>query len=62
MSDPRIIAEPDPPKVWIETIQRGLRNYNTAATRIVEFYPVVFLVQDTGNNILGGVLGNIVAV
>jgi GNAT superfamily N-acetyltransferase len=60
MSAPGIIAEPDPPKAWIETIQRALRNYNTAATGIVEFYPVVFLVKDAGNNVSGGVLGNIV--
>ena len=60
MSDPIIIAEPDPPKAWIETIQRALRSYNTAATGIVEFYPVVFLLKDAGHNVCGGVLGNIV--
>ncbi len=60
MSTPSIIAEPDPPKAWVETIQRALRSYNTAATGIVEFYPVVYLVKDAGNNVLGGVLGNIV--
>jgi GNAT superfamily N-acetyltransferase len=59
-SVPSIIAEPDPPKAWVETIQRALRSYNTAATGIVEFYPVVFLVKDAGNNVLGGVPGNIV--
>jgi GNAT superfamily N-acetyltransferase len=60
MSDPIIIAEPDPPKAWIETIQRALRSFNTAATGIVEFYPVVFLLKDAGHNVCGGVLGNIV--
>jgi len=60
MSAPSIIAESHPPKAWIETIHRSLRNYNTAATGIVEFYPVVFLVKDSGNNVLGGALGNIV--
>ena len=60
MSAPSIIAELDAPKAWIETIQRGLRNYNTAATGITEFYPVIFLVKDAGNNVCGGVLGNIV--
>ena len=53
MSAPSIIAVPDPPKAWVETIQRALRSYNTAATGIVEFYPVVFLVKDSGNNVLG---------
>lgn len=60
MSAPGIIAEPNPPKAWIETIQRGLHNYNTAATGIVEFYPVAFLVKDAGHNVCGGVLENIV--
>jgi len=60
MSPPSIIADPDPPKAWIERVHRALRSYNTAATGIVEFYPVVFLVKDAGNDVLGGVLGNIV--
>src|ERR1700687_4115328 len=60
MNAPSIIGESDPPKAWIETVYRSLRNYNTAATGIVEFYPVVFLVKDTGHNVLGGVLGNVV--
>ena len=60
MSAPSIIGESDPPKAWIETIQRSLRNYNTAATGIVEFYPVVFLIKDASNSVSGGVLGNIV--
>ena len=60
MSAPSIIGESDPPKAWIETIQRSLRNYNTAATGIVEFYPVVFLIKDASNSVSGGVLGNVV--
>jgi len=60
MSAPSIVAEQNPPKAWIEAIVRRLRNYNTAATGIVEFYPVVFLVKDAGNNVSGGLLGNIV--
>ncbi|MGB9379434.1 GNAT family N-acetyltransferase [Candidatus Binatus sp.] len=59
MSAPSIIGESDPPKAWIETIQRSLRNYNTAATGIVEYYPVVFLIKDASNSVSGGVLGNI---
>ena len=60
MIAPSIVAEQTPPKAWIEAIVRRLRNYNTAATGIVEFYPVVFLVKDAGNNVSGGLLGNIV--
>ena len=60
MSTPSIIGESDPPKAWIETIQRSLRNYNTAATGIFEFYPVVFLIKDASNSVSGGVLGNVV--
>jgi GNAT superfamily N-acetyltransferase len=60
MSTPSIIGESDPPKAWIETIQRSLRNYNTAATGIVEYYPVVFLVKDASNGLSGGLLGNVV--
>ena len=60
MSAPIIVGEQNPPKAWIQAIVRRLRNYNTAATGIVEYYPVVFLVKDSGNNVLGGALGNIV--
>jgi GNAT superfamily N-acetyltransferase len=59
MNPPSIIGEPVPPKAWIETVHRSLRNFNTAATGLVEFYPVVFLIKDAGHNVLGGVLGNI---
>ena len=59
MGDPRIIAEAHPPKAWIETIVRGLRNHNIVATGTVESYPVVFLVKDADNNVCGGVVGNI---
>ena len=59
MSGVRIIVEPEPPKAWIETVERGLRNYNTAATGIVEFYPVGFLIKDASNAISGGLFGNI---
>jgi GNAT superfamily N-acetyltransferase len=60
MSALSIVAEHNPSKAWIEAIVRRLRNYNTAATGIVEFYPVVFLIKDAGNNVSGGLLGNIV--
>jgi GNAT superfamily N-acetyltransferase len=59
MNPPSIIGVPDPPKAWIETIERGVRDHNIVATGMVEFYPVVFLVKDAGNNVLGGALGNI---
>ena len=59
MGSPGIIVEPNPPKAWTETIERGLRNHNLVATGMIEFYPVVFLVKDAGNNVLGGAIGNI---
>ena len=59
MTDPSIIVEPHPPKAWIERIHRGLTNHNIVATGMVEFYPVVFLAKDAGNNVLGGAIGNI---
>ena len=59
MSEPDIVIVPDPPKAWIEVVERGLRNHNIAATGIVEFYPVTFVVKDAGGAVVGGVLGNI---
>ena len=60
MSELSIVVEPNAPKAWSEVVQRGLRNHNTAATGIVEFYPVAFLVKDPSGAVIGGVLGNIV--
>jgi GNAT superfamily N-acetyltransferase len=59
MSEVSIIVEAEPPKAWVEVVQRGLRNYNIAATGIVEFYPVGFVVNDDGGAVVGGLLGNI---
>src|SRR5271156_5185787 len=59
MSELSIIVEPEPPKAWIEVVERGLRNYNIAATGIVELYPVGFVVKDDGGAVVGGLLGNI---
>jgi GNAT superfamily N-acetyltransferase len=60
MSELKIIVEPAPPKDWIEVVERGLRNHNTAATGIVEYYPVGFLIKDASGAISGGLFGNIV--
>ena len=60
MSNLEIIVEDDPSKAWIETVQRGLRNHNIAATGIVEFYPVGFLIKDVYGSITGGLFANIV--
>ena len=35
MSELSIVVEPDPPKAWVEVVERGLRNHNIAATGIV---------------------------
>ena len=54
MSELSIIVEPEPPKAWVEVVERGLRNHNIAATGIVEFYPVAFVVKDGGGAVVGG--------
>jgi len=59
MSEISIVVEPEPPKAWVEVVERGLRNYNIAATGIVELYPVGFVVKDDGGAVVGGLLGNI---
>src|SRR5271170_5783346 len=58
MSEISIVVEPEPPKAWVEVGERGLRNFNIAATGIVELYPVGFVVKDDGG-VVGGLLGNI---
>ncbi len=60
MSEVKIIVEAEPPRAWIEVVERGLRSHNTAATGIVEFYPVGFVIKDASGAIVGGLLGNIV--
>lgn len=60
MNELNIIVEPEPPKAWIEVVERGLRSHNTAATGIVEFYPVGFLIKDASGAVSGGLFGNIV--
>jgi GNAT superfamily N-acetyltransferase len=60
MSEPHIIVEPEAPRAWSEVVERGLRNHNTAATGIVEFYPVAFVIKDAHGAIAGGLLGNVV--
>ena len=59
MSELSIIVESEPPKAWVEVVERGLRNHNIAATGIVEFYPVTFVVKDDAGAVVGGLLGNI---
>jgi GNAT superfamily N-acetyltransferase len=59
MSEPSIVTQPEPPKAWIETVARGLRNYNIATCGITEFYPVVFLVKGAGEEVRGGLIGNV---
>ena len=60
MSELSIIVEPHAPKAWTEVVERGLRNHNTAATGIVEFYPVGFVIKNASGAILGGLFGNVV--
>src|ERR1700689_3303569 len=60
MREPRIIVEPEAPRAWSEVVARGLISHNTAATGIVEFYSVIFLVKAANGAIAGGLLGNVV--
>ncbi len=59
MNPPKVIVNADPPKAWFEIVSRGLDRHNTAATRIVEFYPVAFVIRDDGNHVRGGLLGSL---
>lgn len=59
MNPPKVIANADPPKAWFEVVGRGLDRHNTAATRIVEYYQVAFVIREDGNHIRGGLLGGI---
>jgi GNAT superfamily N-acetyltransferase len=60
MSEVRTIIEPEAPRAWSEVVERGLRSHNTAATGIVEFYPVIFVIKDVHGAIASGLLGNVV--
>ena len=53
-----LVVEPDPPKAWIETVQRGLNFHNIAATGLVSFYPVG-VVAKRGEAVAGGLFGNV---
>ena len=49
MNPPKVIVNAEPPKEWFEIVGRGLERHNTAATSIVEYYPVCFVVREAGN-------------
>src|SRR5215472_2846393 len=59
MNPPKVVANADPPKEWIEVVTGGLHRHNTAATRIVEHYQVALVIREDGNHIRGGLLGAI---
>jgi len=59
LNAPRIVIDPHPPRPWLETVEGGLRNYNTAATGIVDLYLVGFIIKDATDAIAGGLLGDI---
>ena len=48
MNPPKVIVNAEPPKEWFEIVGRGLERHNTAATSIVEYYPVCFVVREAG--------------
>jgi GNAT superfamily N-acetyltransferase len=59
MNPPKVIANADPPKEWIDVVTSGLHRHNTAATHIVEYYQVAFVIREDGNHIRGGLLGGL---
>jgi len=59
MREVHIIAEPFPPKAWIETVERGVDNHNIAVTGLADYYPVGLFVKGDRGEILGGLLGDI---
>ena len=59
MNPPKVVANADPPKEWIEVVTGGLYRHNTAATGIVEYYQVALVIREDGNHIRGGLLGAI---
>jgi GNAT superfamily N-acetyltransferase len=59
MNPPKVIVNAEPPKEWFEIVGRGLERHNTAATSIVEYYPVCFVVREAGNQVRGGLYGSL---
>jgi GNAT superfamily N-acetyltransferase len=59
MREVHIVAEPFPPKAWIETVVRGVDQHNIAVTGLADYYPVGFFVKGANGEILGGLLGDI---
>jgi GNAT superfamily N-acetyltransferase len=59
MNPPKVIVNAEPPKEWFEIVGRGLERHNTAATSIVEYYPVCFVVREAGNHVRGGLYGSL---
>ena len=58
MKEPEIIVEPNPPRAWVEAVEHGLRSHNTAMTGLVDYYPLVLLIRDSRNSVVGGLIGN----
>src|SRR5579862_7910683 len=59
MNPPKVIVNANPPKEWFEIVGRGLERHNTAATSIVEYYPVCFVIREVGNHVRGGIYGSL---
>jgi ribosomal protein S18 acetylase RimI-like enzyme len=59
MKQPRIMMDLDPPRAWVETVERGVDQHNVAVTGLCDYYPVGFLIKDAKLGVLGGLLGDI---
>ena len=59
MRDLKIVAETYPPRAWSDTVIRGVDQHNIAVTGLPDYYPVGFFVRGRGDEVLGGLLGDI---
>ncbi|HUA35296.1 MAG TPA: GNAT family N-acetyltransferase [Candidatus Binataceae bacterium] len=60
MKEPEIVVEPNPPREWVETVERGLHHYNIATIGLDEYRRVGVVSRDEHSAVIGGVLGNVV--
>ena len=54
---PRIVLDPFASQSIKDFIQNGVDNYNIAVTGHAAYYPVGVYAMDTGNGVLGGLMG-----
>ncbi len=40
--------ESNPPRAWIDIVERGVDYYNVAVTGLCDYYPMAFLIKERG--------------